>query len=71
MTYKAQSWLHFHKIKAFYAHIDDANFEYGSHSLMQASGLGKLKPNILMMGYKSDWKTCDPLDLAMYFNIMQ
>ncbi|XP_014254054.1 bumetanide-sensitive sodium-(potassium)-chloride cotransporter isoform X1 [Cimex lectularius] len=70
IAYKAQNWLHCHKIKAFYAHIDDTNFENGAHSLMQVSGLGKLRPNIVMMGYKSDWKTCDKADLAMYFNVM-
>ncbi|KAL1139743.1 hypothetical protein AAG570_006721 [Ranatra chinensis] len=70
VCHRAQSWLHFHKIKAFYAHIDGTDFESGAHSLMQASGLGKLKPNILMMGYKSDWKTCEPTELASYFNVM-
>uniref|UniRef100_A0A0A9WLJ8 Bumetanide-sensitive sodium-(Potassium)-chloride cotransporter n=1 Tax=Lygus hesperus TaxID=30085 RepID=A0A0A9WLJ8_LYGHE len=68
LTYKAQSWLHCHKIKAFYSHIDDFSFETGAHSLMQASGLGKLRPNIVLMGFKADWNTCDHRDLSMYFN---
>ncbi|BES94251.1 Amino acid permease [Nesidiocoris tenuis] len=68
LTHKAQNWLHYHKIKAFYSHIDDSTFESGAHSLMQASGLGKLRPNIVLMGFKGDWSTCDHKELSMYFN---
>ncbi|CAB0011621.1 unnamed protein product [Nesidiocoris tenuis] len=71
LTHKAQNWLHYHKIKAFYSHIDDSTFESGAHSLMQASGLGKLRPNIVLMGFKGDWSTCDHKELSMYFNTVQ
>lgn len=67
---RATSWFRKHRVKGFYALVDGEDFESGSRSLMQASGLGKLKPNILLMGYKSDWKTCDGKDLNQYFNIM-
>ncbi|KAE8573766.1 hypothetical protein A483_HHAL011684 [Halyomorpha halys] len=70
LTFKAQNWLYYHKIKAFFASIDDTTFEMGAQSLMQTSGLGKLRPNILMMGYKSDWQTCKKEELTMYFNVM-
>lgn len=71
LTYKAHSWLRAHKIKAFYSHVDESSFEEGSKALIQASGIGKLRPNILLMGFKSDWLTCEAEDLAMYFNTMQ
>jgi solute carrier family 12 sodium/potassium/chloride transporter 2 len=51
--------------------VDEVSFEDGSKALMQASGVGKLKPNILMMGYKSNWRECAAEDLQMYFDIMQ
>ncbi|XP_054285767.1 solute carrier family 12 member 1-like [Macrosteles quadrilineatus] len=70
LNQKARNWLDVHKIKGFYNNIDDSNFEDGASSLMQTSGLGKMRPNILLMGYKMDWRTCDRADLAMYFNIM-
>lgn len=38
---------------------------------MQASGLGKLKPNILLMGFKEDWQTCPRQELAGYIDVMQ
>jgi len=38
---------------------------------MQTVGLGKLKPNIVMLGYKSNWFKCSSQDLNMYFNVLQ
>lgn len=70
LTYKAHSWLRSHKIKAFYTHIDEVKFEEGAKALLQSSGVGKLRPNILLMGYKADWKECDRNELVMYFNVI-
>jgi solute carrier family 12 sodium/potassium/chloride transporter 2 len=52
LTKKSNDWFRKHKVKAFYSLVDDADFETGSRALMQASGIGKLKPNIILMGYK-------------------
>lgn len=68
MHRRATDWFQKHKIKAFYSFIDGENFETGSRALMQASGIGKLKPNILMMGFKTDWRTCERAELEQYFN---
>ncbi|XP_046679509.1 solute carrier family 12 member 1 isoform X2 [Homalodisca vitripennis] len=70
LNQKARNWMDIHKIKGFYCSIDDSSFEEGAKSLMQTAGLGKMRPNILLMGYKMDWRTCDRGDLAMYFNTM-
>ncbi|XP_065206857.1 bumetanide-sensitive sodium-(potassium)-chloride cotransporter-like isoform X2 [Planococcus citri] len=69
-TTKARNWLKFHRIKAFFAQVDDISFEDGAKSLMQATGLGKLRPNVLLMGYKNNWTTSSKKDLDMYFNII-
>jgi len=71
MREKAQSWFISQKIKAFYCVIDDIDFEEGAKALLQAYGVGKLRPNILMMGFKEDWATCDSKDLNQYFNVLQ
>jgi hypothetical protein len=60
-----------HKVKAFFNLAEDDNFEAGSWSLMQISGLGKLRPNMVLMGYKNNWKTCDREELKQYFNVIQ
>lgn len=43
----------------------------GAASLMQLSGLGKMKPNMLLMGYKRDWSDCPKDDLDAYFSTIQ
>ncbi|XP_059613591.1 bumetanide-sensitive sodium-(potassium)-chloride cotransporter isoform X2 [Phlebotomus argentipes] len=70
MQQKTKEWFDDHKMKAFYAYVDDDDFESGCKALMQAAGIGKLKPNIVMMGYKNDWKTADPSALKQYFNVV-
>ncbi|KAK6643926.1 hypothetical protein RUM43_000191 [Polyplax serrata] len=70
LAYRSSTFLRAHKIKAFYAQVDELSFEAGAKALLQASGIGKLKPNILLMGYKSDWQTCKRDELLMYFNVL-
>jgi hypothetical protein len=46
----------------------------GAQTLLQLAGLGKLKPNILIIGFKSNWSKSDPEDLDEineYFGIIQ
>lgn len=68
---EGNKWLAARKIKAFYNVIDDLEFEEGVRCLMQCSGFGKFSPNVLLMGYKSDWQTCNRQDLKTYFNVLQ
>jgi len=67
---KSNDWCRRHKVKGFYSLVDDSDFETGARALMQATGIGKLRPNILLMGYKNDWETCDNADLQKYFNVL-
>ncbi|KAL7038044.1 hypothetical protein ACKWTF_009435 [Chironomus riparius] len=68
MINDAQKWLNARKIKGFYNLVDSVVFEDGVRSLVQASGFGKLQVNIVLMGYKADWRTSSPGDLLTYFN---
>ncbi|XP_050068324.1 bumetanide-sensitive sodium-(potassium)-chloride cotransporter [Anopheles maculipalpis] len=67
---KASEWFRRHKVKGFYSLIDDDDFETGSRAIMQASGIGKLRPNVLLMGFKSDWDRCESSELEQYFNVV-
>lgn len=71
MMKEGQKWLNARKVKAFYNIVDGLNMEQGVRALIQASGFGKLTPNILLMGLKTDWKTCPTSELVQYFNILQ
>lgn len=65
---QAQEWFKKHKIKGFYTVVDGESFEIGSRALLEASGVGKLKPNVLLMGYKQNWQTCKREELQSYFD---
>lgn len=65
------AWLRTNKIKAFYSLIDDVSFELGAKSLIQTTGIGKLSPNVLMLGFKNNWTTCNRDELLGYFNTLQ
>lgn len=71
LSNRAYQWFSKRKIKAFYTIVDDFSMKEGASALLQASGLGKLTPNILMMGFKQDWQTCEKQDLVDYVEIMQ
>lgn len=72
-----RDWLHYRHIKAFPVTIADRNIRHGVQSLIQAAGLGKLKPNILLMGYKSEWSKLSPTSpqemqkINQYFGLIQ
>ncbi|XP_012533277.1 bumetanide-sensitive sodium-(potassium)-chloride cotransporter isoform X3 [Monomorium pharaonis] len=63
-------WLQQQRIKSFYHLVDDLSLERGAAALMQATGIGKLAPNVVLMGYKTHWSTCNHTDLQEYFNTL-
>lgn len=65
---QTRTWMHRHKVKGFYTIVDGESFDAGTAALIQAAGVGKLKPNVILMGYKCDWQTCDKSELQSYFN---
>lgn len=71
INHRAQNWLKAHKIKAFFMQIDGVSFKEGATALLKACGIGKLRPNILLLGYKSDWQKCPPEELNQYFEVLQ
>ncbi|XP_075209863.1 bumetanide-sensitive sodium-(potassium)-chloride cotransporter-like [Lycorma delicatula] len=72
LTQKAQHWLEQHRIKAFYTVSEEGkgSFETAGEALMQLTGLGKLRPNTVLLGYKTDWQTCPFQELLQYFNLI-
>ncbi|XP_065092680.1 bumetanide-sensitive sodium-(potassium)-chloride cotransporter-like isoform X2 [Ochlerotatus camptorhynchus] len=67
---ECRQFLEIRKIRGFYQPIDSLSFEEGVHALIQTSGVGKLSPNIVLMGYKADWMTCPVKDLLTYYNVL-
>uniref|UniRef100_A0A8C5B7J4 Solute carrier family 12 member 1 n=1 Tax=Gadus morhua TaxID=8049 RepID=A0A8C5B7J4_GADMO len=67
---KNQLWLHKNKRKAFYTAVASDDFRQGADALLQSSGLGRLKPNILMMGFKRDWRSADTQAIKNYVGVL-
>ncbi|CAM4584666.1 unnamed protein product [Leuciscus chuanchicus] len=65
-----QLWLHKQKRKAFYTPVASENLRDGAAALLQASGLGRMKPNTVMMGFKRDWRTTKPQEVQNYTGIL-
>ncbi|CAL8243794.1 unnamed protein product [Lota lota] len=67
---KNQLWLHKNKRKVFYTAVASEDFRQGADTLLQGSGLGRMKPNILMMGFKRDWRAADPQAILSYVGVL-
>ncbi|NWX77734.1 S12A3 protein, partial [Alca torda] len=63
-------WLMKRKIKAFYTDVVAEDLRSGVQMLIQAAGLGKMRPNILALGYKRNWQTVSPQSLEDYVGIL-
>ncbi|XP_075289690.1 solute carrier family 12 member 3 isoform X2 [Opisthocomus hoazin] len=63
-------WLRKRKIKAFYTDVVAEDLRSGVQMLIQAAGLGKMRPNILALGYKRNWRTASPQSLEDYVGIL-
>ena len=50
------TWMRKRKYKSFYSEIKSSSLRTGAFSLMQTVGIGKLRPNTLMIGFKNDWQ---------------
>uniref|UniRef100_A0A4W4F2K3 Solute carrier family 12 member 3 n=1 Tax=Electrophorus electricus TaxID=8005 RepID=A0A4W4F2K3_ELEEL len=63
-----QRWLLKKRIKAFYTPVFAEDLRQGAQYLLQAAGLGRLKPNTLVFGFKNNWPDGDMRDVETYIN---
>jgi len=52
----AQEWCDTNKVKAFHAVTRNRSLVGGVRAAIELRGLGKLAPNMLMLGFKEDWR---------------
>ncbi|XP_041794212.1 solute carrier family 12 member 1 isoform X2 [Chelmon rostratus] len=67
---KNQLWLRKTNRKSFYSAVVSESFRDGAESLLQVSGLGRMKPNTLMMGFKTNWRTAGSEAVQSYVGIL-
>uniref|UniRef100_A0A4W5NXY9 Solute carrier family 12 member 2 n=1 Tax=Hucho hucho TaxID=62062 RepID=A0A4W5NXY9_9TELE len=65
-----QRWLLKNKTKAFYTPVFADDMRQGTQYLLQAAGLGRLRPNTLVIGYKSDWRDGDMMNVETYIHMI-
>lgn len=65
-----EKWLRLKKIKAFMAVTAAPTVRLGAQALMQCTGLGKLRPNIIVLGFKHSWQTDLKEKVEDYINII-
>lgn len=68
---RSYKYLRMRKMKGFCTLIDNMELSAGVSAMLSVAGVGKMKPNILLLGYKNDWRTCDKHALDQYFASIQ
>uniref|UniRef100_A0A8D3DM09 Solute carrier family 12 member 3 n=1 Tax=Scophthalmus maximus TaxID=52904 RepID=A0A8D3DM09_SCOMX len=64
------TWLNRRKVGAFYRGVVAAELRSGVNMLLQGAGLGRIKPNVLLMGFKTDWLSDAPQAAHAYIGIL-
>ncbi|XP_061421740.1 solute carrier family 12 member 3-like isoform X2 [Lethenteron reissneri] len=63
-------WMAKRKMHAFYHTVAASNLRTGTQMMLQAAGLGKFKPDVLVMGFKKNWSSKHPQQMEDYINIV-
>ncbi|XP_004929740.2 bumetanide-sensitive sodium-(potassium)-chloride cotransporter isoform X1 [Bombyx mori] len=66
-----EQFVKYRKLRAFYVLLQGLDLKRGANALMQASGLGKLSPNILLIGFKKDWTNAEHKQISDYYGVIQ
>ncbi|XP_034458609.1 solute carrier family 12 member 2 isoform X1 [Hippoglossus hippoglossus] len=65
-----QRWLLKNETKSFYTPVFAEDMRQGTQYLLQAAGLGRLKPNTLVLGFKNDWRDGDMMNVETYISMI-
>lgn len=58
-------------MKAFTTSVTAEDLRSGARALIQTAGLGRLKPNIVMMGFLKNWNTANSQAVGDYTGVIQ
>jgi solute carrier family 12 sodium/potassium/chloride transporter 2 len=68
LTKNVQAWLRDRKVKSFYTIAENDDFSSGVKSCISLVGLGRLAPNMILMGYRNEKLSLN--DLEDYVNVL-
>uniref|UniRef100_A0A5S6QLM9 Solute carrier family 12 member 2 n=1 Tax=Trichuris muris TaxID=70415 RepID=A0A5S6QLM9_TRIMR len=63
-------WLRSQKYRSFFHLVSAKSMDDGARQLLQTCGLGKLKPNIMLIGFKHAWQFRPAEEVCQYINII-
>ncbi|XP_048828420.1 solute carrier family 12 member 3 [Brienomyrus brachyistius] len=63
-------WLNKRQVRSFYRGVVAVDLRSGVQMLLQASGLGRMKPNVLVLGYKKNWRKDKPCCMDNYIGVI-
>ncbi|XP_061403574.1 solute carrier family 12 member 3-like isoform X1 [Lethenteron reissneri] len=63
-------WLRHRNINSFYTAIVSNSLNEGASALLQSTGLGKLRPNLVFLGFMNSWLGEDPATVHDYVQII-
>ena len=64
-------WLKYKKVRAFYVYCEAESLAEGTRKMLQLCGIGKMKANVLMMGFKQNWHDANEEELVDYYNTIR
>uniref|UniRef100_S4R6A1 Solute carrier family 12 member 2 n=1 Tax=Petromyzon marinus TaxID=7757 RepID=S4R6A1_PETMA len=67
---KQHQYLLRQRRKAFYSAVCADDLRGGTLHFLQAAGLGRMKPNTLVIGFKKNWRRAESKDVDEYINII-
>ncbi|CAH2087505.1 unnamed protein product [Euphydryas editha] len=66
-----EDWLQSRKDRGFYVVLDGLPFEKGVQAVIKSSGLGPLRPNVMLIGYMNRWSSCALTSVRTYVRVLQ
>ena len=63
-------WLEDNNIRGFMTIAEDHSFLRAARYLILCTGIDKMRPNMLLLGFKNDWKTCSAEEIQEYYDII-
>lgn len=64
------SWLNQRQVKSFYRGVVASDLRSGVNIMLQGAGLGRMTPNVLLMGFKKAWRSDSPQSAHDYIGIL-
>ena len=64
-------WLRQNKIRFFYSSVLSPRLRDGCRVLYQTAGLGKLRPNVVLIGFKNNWRECTVAEVEEFVNVLK